>query len=180
MNKDLFENKKYTLIEESHFYTSEKKLELFGYGEWVEEADKIVFTYKDYDCMVHRVVCEEKVRSMRFMDGHLCGYVRIPQEHFSYGKDEFDEIDCHGGITFNDNNTVHKETSLPPAHWIGFDCAHSTDLVPSREMFNRDNPVVKQLRSLFEFMNPIYRNVAYCINECMLIVDKLIETQNIF
>ncbi len=39
-----------------HIYTSEQKIKWFGYGEWVEEVDELVFLYKEFECTVVRKV----------------------------------------------------------------------------------------------------------------------------
>lgn len=54
--------------------------------------------------------------------GHLCGYVEVPD-----GLDiNIDEIDCHGGITFND----HWDEFPTDGYYIGFDCMHYGDWPP--------------------------------------------------
>ena len=133
--------------------------------------------------LINRV--ELKEECAHYYGGHLCGYVKIPQEHSLYGIDEIEDLDCHGGITYNDHNKVQKVTNALPPHWIGFDCAHSGDIVPSTELFKKRHQSLKciekamrQLKDLYpncSSMNPIYRNMAYCMKECMSIVDQLIE-----
>lgn len=51
--------------------------------------------------------------------GHLCGYVEVPEEL----SVNIDEINCHGGITFNDNWSEFPTNG----HYIGFDCMHFGD-----------------------------------------------------
>lgn len=55
--------------------------------------------------------------------GHLSGYVKIPDgcpiKHGTYDVD----VDVHGGITYN----VKEDGE----HWIGFDCGHCEDIIPS-------------------------------------------------
>lgn len=55
--------------------------------------------------------------------GHLCGYVVIPESNAIYGKDYNNlDINVHGGLTFS---------GLVDNEWlIGFDCAHLGDLIP--------------------------------------------------
>jgi hypothetical protein len=179
------ENKKYKLKEEFHLFTSDEKLKYLGYGEWVEECDKITFDYLGYECMVHRMLQQEPCSPSHCFGGHLCGYVRIPNDHVFYGKEYMEVIYCHGGITYNDFNKVSELKNLLPEHRIGFDCAHATDITPSVEKFKKErspsprciDKVEKQLRDLLELMKPTYKNIAFCIEECMSIVDQMIEVE---
>ena len=80
--------------------------------------------------------------------GHLCGYVGVPNGHKLFGlSDEFEPIlqglRVHGAVTYSgqittfgafpamlgfvDNELSFKNTDV---WFIGFDAAHSTDLVP--------------------------------------------------
>lgn len=61
-----------------------------------------------------------------------CAYVEIPGGHKLYdvrNKNELDNIDCHGGITYvskigliKPSNKNHRD-----GHWIGWDYAHFGD-----------------------------------------------------
>lgn len=88
---------------------------------------------------------------------HLCGYVVITEDNKFWYKD-YDEIPVHvhGGLTYasSDDNK----------NWIlGFDCAHSGDLVPSfRKIYLNDD-------------NDIYRDKEYVISECESLADQLAE-----
>ncbi len=160
---------------EEHLYRSDQKLAWFGYGEWVEEFDQIEFTYEHYKCSAVRVVKKEPFAKVEhYFGGHLCGYVQIPKKHPLYGKSWDDiAIACHGGITCNEN---HEE------HWIGFDCAHLNDYVPSMEKFRKENkineifPMPKEF-SMYSLFRKEYRNILYVMNECRIIVDQLIEIE---
>jgi hypothetical protein len=155
-----------------HVYTSEQKIDWFGYGEWVEEPDVYIFTYKGCNCSVKRIVVQYELDYV--FGGHLCGYVQIPKDHPYYEKGYDDiNIDCHGGFTYSEVMGTDNE------HWIGFDCMHSYDYCPSMEKFCRE---VRELEELFpgKFKdNPLfsltYRNFQFCIDQCKSIVDQLIE-----
>ncbi len=161
---------------ESHTYTADEKLEWFGYGEWIEEVDQVLFIYKDFECKVLRVVLPDG--SNHIFGGHLCGYVRIPADH-PYHNKLFQRLDieCHGGLTYGEVNV---------GHWIGFDCAHSGDYVPSSEHFKKNNPDMLKFRQDFplpeafekySIFNPVYRNINFCIEECKGIVDQLLAVK---
>lgn len=170
-------------IKEEHIHTSDYKLKYLGYGEWVEEPDDIQFNYKGFHCKISRILKREYPNNCVYFGGHLCGYVNIPQDHTMYGK-KYDDIniDCHGGLTFSE---FKKEDNT---YWIGFDCAHLGDYVPSMGLFKNTHPIIKAFGEAFpipeeykdlSIFNPVYRNVNFCINECKSIVDQLIEMRNI-
>lgn len=168
----------YKIESEQHLFTSEHKIKWCGYGEWIEEPDEVTLEYKGYQAKVHRVfVTEPYVDEEYWYGGHLCGYVRIPNDHAYYGKENID-LECHGGLTFNTNNIRVKE------HWVGFDCAHSLDYVPSIEYMKRTLPELISIREKFTtpevfdkfiLFNTTYRNVQYVIDSCVGIIDQLIQ-----
>lgn len=85
--------------------------------EWKSEPNEVELTLNGFDCRIERMPM-----------GHLCGYVRIPEVHPWYLKsysDLEDAGDVHGGLTFG--GTLNSAGG----YWIGFDCAHSRDLVPN-------------------------------------------------
>lgn len=65
--------------------------------------------------------------------GHLCGYVQLPMDFpdltgivaKGYDHPSIASLDVHGGVTFCNERDEHSGI------WIGFDCAHCGDLVPS-------------------------------------------------
>jgi hypothetical protein len=162
-------------FEKQYTWTSEQKLEWFGDGPWVNEPDEVLFEYAGYKCKIVRVCTEEQLSQKQHMfGGYLCGYVCIPQQH-PYFKNDISDMDvrCHGGITFK-----------KPFMWIGFDCAHSGDYVPSIEKFRRENPSPFSLDMPEEFkdfllFNPVYRDVDFCISVCKSMVDDLRSLQNL-
>ncbi len=163
----------YKITKEEHHWTSDEKLRFCGYGEWVEESDVVEIEYIGYQALIMRVLkrepfCEEEA----YFGGHLCGYIRIPDDHPHYGKDFRDlGLDCHGGITFNE---IHEQ------HWMGFDCSHMGDQVPTMKKLNIDLPelrIMQEIRSnlgIVGLLAPVYRNMYFCIQECTSIIDQLI------
>lgn len=159
---------------ENNIYTSDQKLKWWGYGEWVEEVDELFFTYKDYECKVLRIVHKEPFsKQEHYFGGHLCGYVKIPGDHPCHSKDlqNFDcdaQLDCHGGVTF------HQDS------WVGFNCAHSGDYVPSVEYLKKTARNIKEMYvkipeqlKKYSIFNPTYKNIQFCIQECKSVVDQL-------
>jgi hypothetical protein len=142
----------------------ERKLEFFGEGEWIDEPDEIYFCYKGIDCAILRsVIPEPHSKNEKIFGGHLCGYIRIPPDHTYYHKKYEDmKIDCHGGLTFGE---------VSDGHWIGFDCAHLGDFIPSVDIFRKQG-----VKKYFVF-NPVYRNLEFCNKQCKSIVDQLLKIQ---
>ena len=103
-----------------------------------QEGNNKKFTYKGYECEIKRIPGM----------GHLCGYVKLKQ---SIAHSFIDDIECHGGITFNENGV------------IGFDCAHLMDLIPLMPS------------EFYAIKRGTYRDMEYCQNECKSIVDQLVE-----
>lgn len=87
--------------------------------------------------------------------GHLCGYVEVPD-----GLDiDINEIDCHGGITFND-----RWDELPTAgRYIGFDCMHLGDWDP----FNAKQGIARY--------HDTYKDSEFVLNEIKNIIKQLKE-----
>lgn len=100
-------------------------------GPWHDEPDKAhwVDEATGLDCLI-----------VRNHLGALCGYVGVPPAHPWHGKDYDDVyVDVHGGLTYADRcqeDEEHGICHLPEpgrpddVWWLGFDCAHSGDLVP--------------------------------------------------
>ena len=157
----------YTILEEYHDFTIDEKLKWFGYGEWIEEPDYIKFEYLGYDAAICRVCTQEPLTTQEsYAGGHLCGYVQIPRNHPYFKKDALEmDIDAHGGLTYN---------QFCFDHWIGFDCAHSGDIIPSLELFKKKY-VLSLLPDFKNFIIPrIYKNIEFCMEICFEIIDKLI------
>lgn len=168
-------------IKEIHKFTSEEKMNWWGYGEWLGEPDEVDFTYNAINCKILRIAIKEPYSvEEHIFGGHLCGYVQIPKDNILY-LDTYEDmdIDCHGGLTYGE--IIDKK------YWIGFDCAHSTDFVPSTEQLCKNNLKGKKIHDSFKefynkigvkdclLFNPTYKNINFCINECKSIVDQIID-----
>jgi len=161
-------------MKSKHILSSDEKLKQWGYGEWVEEPDLIEFEHQNIKCRIIRVSAHEMNGSL--FGGHLCGYICIPEGHPWKGLGEnalYDNIDVHGGITYN------KEEE--DGYWIGFDCAHSSDIVPSLEVFRNKyrNSVwekyIKDLKRRYPSstrFNPTYKNINFVIEQCESLAEQ--------
>lgn len=100
-------------------------------GPWNEEPDLIEWrdAVTGYPCLI-----------VRNDFGALCGYVGLPPEHPLHGKDYDDaNVDVHGGLTYanacgGDICHMPRTGESDDVWWLGFDCAHSGDLVPGLTM----------------------------------------------
>jgi hypothetical protein len=165
-------------ITELNVITRENKQKWFGDGEWVDEPDYVEFTYNGYLCKVYRV-CKEEM-SGRMFGGYLCGYVCIPNGHPLHGKDltsidgEDHDLDVHGGVTYSGDHLYDQ-------YMIGFDCAHSYDIVPSmieyRKEYDLRRSALVDNMGLVERYNSMfpctYKNIEYVTNECKSLVDQI-------
>lgn len=89
--------------------------------------------------------------------GHLCGYVEVPD-----GLNvNIDEIDCHGGITFNDHGSAFPTNG----YYIGFDCIHHGDWSP----FTASEG--------FSDSYETYKDSEFVLNEIKDIIKQLKEKQ---
>ena len=120
--------------------------------------------------------CGIAYRIMRHPEmGHLCGYIKLPQGHpwlkgalkKRWGKKRFSKkyeqrhvgydfgpiqnLSVHGGVTF------FGRISRGRGHWVGFDCAHYDDFVPSmgfKGTYRDIEYVLAELRGLVSQMMP--------------------------
>jgi hypothetical protein len=90
----------------------------WGPGPWQDEPDTKVWEGP------HGLKCVILRNSL----GNLCGYVELPEGHPWRDGRDYAPADVHGGVTFN--GTFGDDLGLP-GHFVGFDCAHHMDMVPS-------------------------------------------------
>jgi hypothetical protein len=171
------------LRKDIHQYTSDDKLKWWGYGEWVEEPDIIIFNYKGFDCKVIRVAAKEIFsEELSVFGGHFCGYIKIPPEHPFYHK-SFDDVDLdiYGGLTIN-------AISQDDEHWIAFDCCNCNDVVPSEkikkfiieiysEFYKSHKMILADISDKLKnspCLFPTYKNLKFCIEECKHVIEQLL------
>ncbi len=157
-----------------NLYDREFKLKFFGEGEWLDEPDSITFEHKRIKCLVDRVLIKEPYcPEETYFGGHLCGYIYLPPDHPLYNINCYDKFDCHQGITFQEENEE--------GFMIGFDCAHTGDLVPSMEHMRNTLPELIELKKRYPapnglkkhpLFNPTYKNVNFCIKQCTFLAEQ--------
>lgn len=168
-------------FKQQHIYDTDFKLKHFGYGEWIEEPDTTEFIYRDYECRIIRMIIREPIPNKEcYFGGYLCAYVKIPESH-EYYLENVDDIgvSCPWGLSYAE---MHED-----GFWIGFDCGHSNDIIPSMERMINDNSEmsiwkkdIQNLRERYgqkcpEIFRKAYKNIDFCIEECKNIVNQLIE-----
>jgi len=129
-------------------------------GPWHAEPDRLEFQIDGFPCLI--------VRQRR--TGHLCGYLAVPPGHPWHGRDYSQsdaaqpgvvEPSVHGGVTYADKCAddichIPKPGEPDDVWWLGFDCMHSGDLVPSTSL------------SFFAARRPSgfsYKTIAYVTGE---------------
>jgi hypothetical protein len=90
-------------------------------GEWDNEPDRIEWRHNGRPCLI-----------VRNNSGALCGYASVAEGHPRFGQKDRGELDCHGGVTYEDfcvegGKICHVPKPGEPDRvwWFGFDCAHS-------------------------------------------------------
>lgn len=151
-------------------YAPEQKIAWWGQGEWVAEPDEVNFDHADLQCKIIRMcVLDGPPEEDHHFGGYLNGYVKIPEGHPLYGKDDmfsFD-VDMHGGIT-------HCGDDLFEGYWIGFDCAHSTDIVPSLEKLKEEYGLNNEMTRRCDCIFPRnYKNIAFVMEECKSLAEQV-------
>lgn len=143
-------------------------------GPWKHEPDKLQYTDRisGLPCLI-----------VRNPMGALCGYVGVGSRHPAYGK-FYDDVDVrvHGGLTFSDfcqegGKICHKVSPGEDDNvwWLGFDCAHGGDLLPSMLSLRKRHPELKALASGTFCRPDTYRNISYVKEQNQMLALQLKE-----
>jgi hypothetical protein len=173
------------LKKEDHLtLTPQIKETQWGPGEWVNEDDCFEFEHEGFICFGIRMAIWEGWKNDHLSMGNWNGYIVIPENHPWCNVDGSKiECDVHWGLTFSGRD-----------HWkegwvIGFDCAHSGDLVPSIEHFKETDPVFNEMDAdmkvireenkkqypEYAMFNPTYKNIDFVKNECRSLAHQARE-----
>ena len=170
MIENLLKEKEYR--EEKNNLTIDQKRKWWGEGEWVYEPDEVYFNHNGIDCKITRTAAREPCQEEHIFGGHLCGYVSLPGGHPWWGKKYEDmNVEVHGDLTFGE---------CSDRHWIGFDCGHSYDVIPSmiKIYYKLKDNIIKKYKNLQLSHSGIfdreYRNIAYVESECRKLADQVI------
>lgn len=157
-----------------HKLSSDYKLKWFGNGEWVEEPDLCCFKYKNYSCSIVRVNIPDGPKHI--FGGSLCGYIILKptQKYYNLSEDEIREVfQLYWGVTYDEFRIRNNDRI------IGFDCAHSSDIIPS--MIERtqiiQNDFAHRFPSLSKYTNNLfsltYKNIKFVENSLIECIDNL-------
>ena len=165
--------------QEETLFTPEQKFNWWGDGLWIHEPDLVTFEHEGVECKAMRVIAKERRTQEHVFGGHFCGYCAIPEGHPWFAK-TYDDIECdvHGGLTYSRLNDDGK-------WWVGFDCGHSTDLIPSMgaldETYAEMIMPMKELKEQFPeslLFNPVYRDVGYVIKQLESVAKQIKESSH--
>lgn len=153
-------------------------------GPWQNEPDFKYFIYKDCICVVKR----------NYYSGALLGYVLV-KKNSKFDK-HYDDLNfnVHGGLTYSGDIYFKEELqdqnlNLDDYNCIGFDCAHSGDIMPAYDAMNREIEKINELKKLAEINSKIkelrlslsfaatYKTVEFVENELRNLVDQMIEDE---
>lgn len=165
-------------------YTTQDKSE-WGRGPWQDEPDKLQWVDQTtgLDCLVVRsnlgalcgyvgVPSEHPWHGIDYC-GRADGQPTDPDDYMDDWESRIDSrIEAHGGLTYSaacqegeteSEGICHVPLPGRPADvwWLGFDTAHSGDLVPGMHA-----------RGL-EFGDETYRTVGYVQRECARLAEQL-------
>ena len=122
--------------------------------EWDLEEDFYELKLNGFDCEIKR---HPSLKTLN-------GYVYLEEYHPYFGMEYLeieDDIYVHGGLTYS---------NVSDGRWkIGFDCAHSGDLMPSSHLRFLNTPLHNN--------TDIYRNVDYVKNELDNLTKQLSEVK---
>jgi hypothetical protein len=106
--------------------------------------------------------------------GSLCGYVGVPPDHPFYLR-HYDHcpVEVHGGLTYSGlcrGSICHKPEPGEERDiwWLGFDCAHYQDLVPSMRLILGHLPSFTPLH-----IGDRYRSIGYVWTEVSRLAEQV-------
>ena len=131
----------------------------WGEGPWQDEPDRIEWREGGYPCLMARVA----------YSGAWCGYVAVPPGHPWHGKDRGDvDMEIHGEFTYAGPCRGHvchvpKDGESDDVWWLGFDCAHFGDFVPSAFFVSPFS------------LTESYKDLYYVRRECQSLAEQLLH-----
>ena len=156
-------NRKLKLRSRMHLgvsFNRNRKLDLFGPGEWIDEPDQVLFNHEHVTCEV-----------IRHSNGFLIGLCRLPKDH-SWSCEPLQKIkvEVHGKkFIFK---TVNEE-------YVGFSCDMVGDVIPS---WNCKDKLIHQVLDCMEVdeerKEAVYRNLAFVSDQCRKLADQIIDASS--
>jgi hypothetical protein len=110
------------------------------------------------------------VLAVRNSTGNWCGYVGVPPGHPWHGRYDDLDVNVHGGITYgapcqsNGGPICHVPAAGEPetVWWLGFDCAHWGDIVPTLRRYDRPG----------DDGDEVYRSLGYVQEQTRALADQ--------
>lgn len=157
-----------------------KLLEMKGDAEFMPIHDQVVIegggTYKGYEYLITFTYY-----------GTRCGYVAIPADQ-DYDSNE---INVHGGVTFEEDNHGAKNLLPTPCSdiWLGFDAAHwgdSRNIPLAKKYFGHDEKQNMKMAIMEEIHKEVdemerndphfsHKTFGYMEDQCKSVIEQLIE-----
>lgn len=138
---------------------TETKIDRAGWGEgpWDNEPDRIEWESHGFPCLMRRTDM-----------GNWCGYVAVLPGHPVFEKNYNDvDVNVHGGLTYAEHchgSICHVPKPGEPDNvwWLGFDCAHGGDVVPSyRRLYKEIGLSATAFTGFDDRLRERYRDVPY-------------------
>jgi hypothetical protein len=135
----------------------------YGPGPWSVEPDKVQWTAHGFVCLM-----------VRNQMGAWCGYVGVPRGHHLFGTN-YDDVEhafdtAHGGLTYSGMSVVNHpvsrfdELGAEPVWFLGFDCSHGGDYIPSIAAYMLSS--FRPSGSWPLFHDGVYRDAVY-VERCV-------------
>jgi hypothetical protein len=150
------------------------KLEHWGDGPWVNEPDEFEFEHEGFVCLGRRMS-----RAPLMFGGYWCAYIVLPDGHPWREKDydDIEDIEVHGGITFGGLDPMPTSADR---HLLGFDCAHSGDIVPSmgKTMERHRKDFLKRMPEFSKFLEEsfifqeTYKTYEFVVSEVKSLAEQ--------
>lgn len=150
--------------------------ESWGEGEWLNEPglnEEVQFEYRGHLCIARR----------NWMMGNWNAYVAIPVDKY---KEEYDDLEAHGGITWNEPYLPWERPDDGTWRWIGFDCGHYRDYAPRHAIiekkiiqpFSEQKSDQESHAEYLKYLDTVsrrkeYRTLEYVKNVCKTMIDQI-------
>lgn len=136
------------------------------------------FVYRGYPCLIYRQD-----------HGAYCAYVGL--NYAMFDPDTTDYMDAkykvHGGVTFASwspyyDDVYASEMNVPLAKyfWLGFDAAHSSDIVPAYSTLGKGLTKMTELGHDFP-LSPLatFKDIPFMEKELCGLVDQIIKEKDV-
>lgn len=155
-------------------------------GPWDSEPDRLEWRHSSgLACLANR-------NDM----GAWCGYVAIPPGHPLFGVIDTrggDSFEVHGGITYSKVGRQGPIGHVPlpgesdDPHWVGFDCGHASDLIPSFEIYSGSLEKIglpKEAAPLFRSLRQraagsTYRDLPWVVEQTNSLADQIAQGKEV-